>query len=285
MTITKTTPAAPAATTLERPATEDPRVMRLGEHEVLLPENARNPIELLTCFDDVELNAYADCCSAGLEGNEKVPPRDLAKFIWRCVRSGFDPFSGEVVGIWRFDNRVGKKVMVWQPEVRGYMAVAKRAGRLVGFSDPEWGPLVDTDVTIEKQRVTKKLPEWCKVTITYLKPDGTQDKLTKQIWSEEFFEHKNNVWNVKFRFMLEKRTKHHAMLEALADLWGEGGGSRGRGGDEDAEEDDDQDERPRARAPREEVPPIPVQRAPKPIPAGVKVGAAAASAPAEGASS
>lgn len=81
MTRQTTTRPAPPLESEEAPAT-------------LEPQRARTPVQMLRCFSDVEKHAYAECCSHGLDADETVPEPELAKFIWRCVRSGLDPFAG-----------------------------------------------------------------------------------------------------------------------------------------------------------------------------------------------
>lgn len=257
---------APTVTVREEAGRE---VMTLGEHEVLLPESARTPADLLRCYSRSELDAYADCCSAGLEGNEKISAPDLAKFIWRCLRAGLDPFSGEVVGIWRFDHRVGRKVMAFQPEVRGYLAAARRSGRLVKADRPVFGPLMDFEFTLTKGKgrdketfkVTRKVPEWCEVTVTCLDARGVPFDHTTQIFFEEFFNESNSIWHEKPRYMLAKRTLHHALLDALADLYS---GENRSGGDEDFDEEEGE-----APARKKDVVPVP-RSTPREVPAGVK---------------
>ncbi len=258
--------AAPART--ESAAAQiPPGTMQIGQHLVDLPDpaKARTPISMMSAFSEVERHAYAECCSHGLSAEEKVPQRDLARFIWRCVRSGLDPFNGEIVGIWRNDRRVGRKVMAIQPEVRGYLAAALRTGELVSISRPTWGPLVD--LAVDGKKLTQ-VPEWCEVVVVR-RQNGIERETVMQCFTREFYVGSNSIWDSHTRHMLAKRTKGHALLEAFADVLGDNN-------DDGSPADYDRGELPRDRreepAPEPEPEPAPAKPA-RSIPPAVKPGA------------
>lgn len=158
---TTTRHAAPAA----QHEPEDPRVMRIGEHEVLLPmEEAKTLWDLERCFTERQLEHWARLLQ-GWDGPGLPPIDDVLLFIWRCRATGLDPWLQQVVGVYRKDGDRGQKLAI-QTTVEGYVVVALRSGLLVSLGEPVYS---DKIVTVEKSTKysTKKItgPEWAKCTV------------------------------------------------------------------------------------------------------------------------
>lgn len=249
--------AAPtrAETPVAQPA--PPNTIQIGQHLVDLPDpdRARTPAGLLMCFQEIELEAYADCM-AGAPGG-MVPPKDLAKFIWFCTRGGFDPFNDEVVGIYR-----GGKLGI-QPTVKGFRAAAMRTGELVSISEPTYGPMVVRKLKGGEREV----PEWAAVTVTR-RQNGELKTFTTTCWFDDFYVADSPKWNTSPRWMLgHTRATGWALQDAFADKFSRGGAGGG-------EFDDDEHEGSSRAARTTEAPVVPEPEKPaKPargLPAPVK---------------
>lgn len=140
-----------------------------------------------------------------------------------CKASGLDPMQKPVhiVPIW--DSKAGQMRDVVMPGVGLYRTQASRSNQMAGISEPEFGPMV-TEV-LDKQSVT--YPEWCRVTVRRLLPNGQIAEFTAvEYWIENYAikggKEKsiapNAMWTKRPRGQIAKCAEAQALRKAFPEI-------------------------------------------------------------------
>ena len=140
-----------------------------------------------------------------------------------CKASGLDPMQKPVhiVPIW--DSKAGQMRDVVMPGVGLYRTQASRSNQMAGISEPEFGPMV-TEV-LGGQSVT--YPEWCRVTVRRLLPNGqTADFTAVEYWIENYAikggkeksTAPNAMWTKRPRGQIAKCAEAQALRKAFPEI-------------------------------------------------------------------
>lgn len=70
--------------------------------------------------------------------NREATGTELALFAEQVQRTGLDPFSKQIYGIYRYDKRVGDEVMQTQAGIDGFRLIAERTGKYEGQTTAMW---------------------------------------------------------------------------------------------------------------------------------------------------
>ena len=118
----------------------------------------------------------------------------------------------------------------WQdtimPGIGLYRIQADRSGRLAGISEPEFGPLI-TEVLRDKtgNEVEVTYPEWCRITVKKLLPDGSIGEFTAlEYWKENYATDSRNstapnaMWRKRVRGQLAKCAESQALRKAFPEI-------------------------------------------------------------------
>lgn len=111
---------------------------------------------------------------------------------------------------------------VIMPGIAHYRTQASRTGRYIGKAAPEWGPVVEYELSGVKVSV----PEWCRVTIKVV-VDGHIAEFTAEEWWLENYATKsrdskapNSMWEKRSRGQLAKVSEAQALRIAFPELLG-----------------------------------------------------------------
>jgi phage recombination protein Bet len=142
--------------------------------------------------------------------NRPATMGELAMLAEQSVRTGLDPMSKQIYGIYRYDKRAGGEVMTIQVGIDGLRAVAERTGRYAGgpaylFCGPDktW-----TDVWDEKAK-----PIAAKAIVRKVIGGIVIDTEAVALWSEYGLD--KNVWADKPAHMLGKCAEALALRKAF----------------------------------------------------------------------
>lgn len=140
-----------------------------------------------------------------------------------CKAAGLDPMQKPVHIVPMWDSKAGQMRDVVMPGVGLYRTQASRSQQMAGISEPEFGPLLTEDVG--GQRVT--YPEWCRVTVKRLLPNGTVAEFTAvEYWLENYAVKggreksiaPNAMWSKRPRGQLAKCAEAQALRKAFPEV-------------------------------------------------------------------
>lgn len=110
-------------------------------------------------------------------------PASLKMVIGYCKAAGLDPMQKSVHIVPMWDSKTRQTRDVIMPGVNLYRIQASRSGQFAGMSEPEFGP--DVKDTLGGQPIV--YPEWCRVTVRRLLPNGTVAEFTaREFWTENY---------------------------------------------------------------------------------------------------
>lgn len=140
-----------------------------------------------------------------------------------CKAAGLDPMQKPVHIVPMWDSKAGQMRDVVMPGVGLYRTQASRSQQMAGISEPEFGPLLTEDVG--GQRLT--YPEWCRVTVKRLLPNGTVAEFTAvEYWLENYAVKggkeksiaPNAMWSKRPRGQLAKCAEAQALRKAFPEV-------------------------------------------------------------------
>lgn len=140
-----------------------------------------------------------------------------------CKAAGLDPMQKPVHIVPMWDSKAGQMRDVVMPGVGLYRTQASRSQQMAGISEPEFGPLLTEN--IGGQSVT--YPEWCRVTVKRLLPNGTVAEFTAvEYWLENYAikggKEKsvapNAMWSKRPRGQLAKCAEAQALRKAFPEV-------------------------------------------------------------------
>jgi phage recombination protein Bet len=100
-----------------------------------------------------------------------------------CKAAGLDPMQKPVHIVPMWDSKAGRMRDVVMPGVNLYRTQAARTGQFAGMSEPEFGP--DVTATIGGVQIT--YPDWCRVTVKRLLPNGSlAEFVAREFWIENY---------------------------------------------------------------------------------------------------
>jgi len=143
--------------------------------------------------------------------------------IGYCKATGLDPMQKPVHIVPMWDSKAGQMRDVIMPGIGLYRTQASRSQQMAGISEPEFGPMVETQ--IGGQDVT--YPEWCRVTVKRLLPSGAVAEFTAvEYWMENYAvkggQQKsiapNAMWSKRPRGQLAKCAEAQALRKAFPEI-------------------------------------------------------------------
>lgn len=110
-------------------------------------------------------------------------PASIKMVIGYCKAAGLDPMQKPVHIVPMWDSKARQTRDVVMPGVNLYRIQASRSGQFAGMTEPEFGP--DVNATIGGQPIV--YPEWCRVTVRRLLPNGAIAEFTaREFWTENY---------------------------------------------------------------------------------------------------
>jgi phage recombination protein Bet len=143
--------------------------------------------------------------------------------IGYCKASNLDPMQKPVhiVPIW--DKNAGKMRDTIMPGIGLYRTQAARSGQYAGMSEAEFGP----DVTENLSGVTVTFPQWARVIVKKLLPNGTVAEFSaKEYWKENYATAKkdtaqpNAMWKKRPYGQIAKCAEAQALRKAFPESVG-----------------------------------------------------------------
>jgi phage recombination protein Bet len=170
---------------------------------------------------NIEQNELIETLEASLYPGASHNSIKLA--IGYCKASNLDPMQKPVhiVPIW--DKNIGKMRDVIMPGVGLYRTQAARSGLYAGMTEAEFGP----DVTENLAGVTVTFPQWARVVVKKLLPNGTIAEFSaKEYWKENYATAKrdtlqpNAMWKKRPYGQLAKCAEAQALRKAFPESVG-----------------------------------------------------------------
>ncbi len=140
-----------------------------------------------------------------------------------CKAAALDPMQKPVhiVPMWDKNSKSMRDVIM--PGVGLYRTQAARSNALAGIGEPEFGP----DVDFELDGTRFRAPEWCRVTVERILPNGTLGKFfAKEFWIENYAtagkdsSQPNTMWRKRPRGQLAKCAEAQALRRAFPEMTG-----------------------------------------------------------------
>lgn len=137
-----------------------------------------------------------------------------------CRAAKLDPMQKPVHIVPMWDSKSGGMRDVVMPGVNLHRTNATRTGRLMGVSEPEFGPMIDEKLG----GVDVRYPEWCRVTVKRLLDNGAvAEFVAVEYWIENYAikggKEKsvapNAMWQRRVRGQLAKCTEAQALRKAF----------------------------------------------------------------------
>lgn len=100
-----------------------------------------------------------------------------------CKAAGLDPMQKPVHIVPMWDPKAGEMRDVIMPGIGSYRVQASRSGAYAGINEPEFGP----EVTRKIGNAEITFPEWCRVTVKRILPNGqVADFTAVERWIENY---------------------------------------------------------------------------------------------------
>lgn len=140
-----------------------------------------------------------------------------------CRAANLDPMQKPVhiVPMWDKSSKSMRDVIM--PGVGLYRTQAARSNALAGISEPEFGP--DADFELDGTRF--RAPEWCRVTVERILPNGAVGKFfAKEYWIENYATagkdsvQPNTMWRKRPRGQLAKCAEAQALRRGFPEMTG-----------------------------------------------------------------
>lgn len=137
-----------------------------------------------------------------------------------CRAAKLDPMQKPVHLVPMWDSKSGSMRDVVMPGVNLHRTNATRTNRLMGVSEPEFGPMIDEKIG----GVQVSYPEWCRVTVKRLMDNGAVAEFTAlEYWIENYAVKggkeksvaPNAMWQRRVRGQLAKCTEAQALRKAF----------------------------------------------------------------------
>jgi phage recombination protein Bet len=140
-----------------------------------------------------------------------------------CRAAGLDPLQKPVHIVPMWDKNAKGMRDVIMPGIGLYRTQAARTGQLAGIGEPEFGP----DVTYDLGNVQVTVPEWCRVVVKRLMPNGDiSEYVAKEYWIENYAtagkdnEAPNTMWKKRPRGQLRKCAEAQALRMGFPEATG-----------------------------------------------------------------
>lgn len=140
-----------------------------------------------------------------------------------CRAAALDPMQKPVhiVPMWDKNSKSMRDVIM--PGVGLYRTQAARSNALAGISEPEFGP--DVEFELDGQRF--RAPEWCRVTVKRILPNGSVGEFfAKEYWIENYATagkdsvQPNTMWRKRPRGQLAKCAEAQALRRGFPEMTG-----------------------------------------------------------------
>ena len=110
-------------------------------------------------------------------------PESIKMVLGYCKAAGLDPMQKPVHSVPMWDSKAGAMRDVVMPGVNLYRTQASRSNQMAGIGEPEFGPMIDDNLG----NVDITYPEWCKVTVRRLLPNGVTAEFSAiEYWIENY---------------------------------------------------------------------------------------------------
>lgn len=148
-----------------------------------------------------------------LHGKRPATDDELALFIGQCNRTGLDPFSNQIYGIYRWDKRNNDEKLTIQTGIDGLRLVAERTGKYVGQLGPYWAA---NDLRWQEAWLdAAHPPAVAKVIVRKVVAGVVAESSAVATWAEYAPASLNNFWRGKPSLMLAKCAEALALRKAF----------------------------------------------------------------------
>ena len=150
-------------------------------------------------------------------------PASIGMVLGYCRAAGLDPMQKPVHIVPMWDGKAGQMRDVVMPGIGLYRVQASRSQQMAGISEPEFGPIVTQ--AIGGQEIS--FPEWCRVTVKRLMPNGLVAEFTAvEYWLENYAIKggkdksvaPNAMWTKRPRGQIAKCAEAQALRKAFPEI-------------------------------------------------------------------